>query len=180
MTTAGVIAATAGALLVVSLLLTWWDYPPVLVDPPSDLPSELDLLSERIQEQAEVEDVGYDPFSPDGFEFYDLRDIVWLVTGIGGFALGLSALAGARLTALLAPLMLVLAAASIVLIVQALISPPDYVELTNEFYGGAEAQPPFEFDYDVPFGRELGGWVALVAALGVGAGSVLALRGDRR
>ena len=176
---AGVIAATAGALLVVALLLTWWGYPPVLTDPPSDLPGELDFTAEAVREQAEREKFGIARFTPDGFEFFDVRDVVWLVTGISGFALGLSALAGSRLTALLAPASAGLALASVVLIVVTLISPPDYLEFNNESIreGGGR---PFEIDYEVPLGRELGGWVALVAALGVGAASVLALRASRR
>ncbi|MGH2987077.1 MAG: hypothetical protein ACRDLO_10375 [Solirubrobacterales bacterium] len=178
---AGAIAATAGAMLVVALLLTWWGYPPVLTDPPSDLPGDLDLLSESLQEQAQVEgEPGALRVGADAFGLYDVRDIVWLITGIAGFALGLSALAGSRLTAVLAPVTAGLALVSIVLIAQALISPPDYLEIQNEFFGEAGGRRPFEIDYDVPFGRELGGWVALVGAIGVGAGAVLALRSERR
>lgn len=181
MIAAGAIAATAGAMLVVALLLTWWGYPPVLTDPPSDLPGDLDLLSESLQEQAQVEgEPGALRVGADAFGLYDVRDIVWLITGIAGFALGLSALAGSRLTAVLAPVTAGLALVSIVLIAQALISPPDYLEIQNEFFGEAGGRRPFEIDYDVPFGRELGGWVALVGAIGVGAGAVLALRSERR
>jgi hypothetical protein len=177
---AGLIAATAGALLVVALLLTWWGNPPVLTDPPSDLPAELDIISEGIREQAASDEgPGIARFTPDGFEFFDIRDIVWLVTGISGFALGLSALAGSRLTPLLARATAALALASALLIAVTLISPPDYIEVNNEFTEEAGGRP-FDIDYDVPFGRELGGWVALVAALGVGAGAFLALRAARR
>jgi hypothetical protein len=46
MTRAGVIAATSGALLVVSLLLTWWGVPPWFIDPSEDLPAELEFVAE--------------------------------------------------------------------------------------------------------------------------------------
>jgi hypothetical protein len=178
---AGAIAATAGALLVVALLVTWWGYPPVLTDPPSDLPAELDMLSATLQEEAQLES---EPAAlrvgADAFGLYDVRDIVWLITGIAGFALGLGVLAGWRPTAVLAPVTAGLALVSIILIAQALISPPDYLEVQNEFFGESAGRLPFEIDYDVPFGRELGGWVALAAALGVGAGALLALRAERR
>ncbi len=179
MTRAGVIAATAGALLVVSLLLTWWGPPPVFIDPPSDLPAELELIAEDAREHESLPSEATNPYYRDAFAYFQIRDAIWLVTGIGGFALGLSALAGSRMTRPLALVTAVLAIMSAALIAATLISPPDYIEVANNIYQEISDAQPWEIDYDLPFRRQLGGFIGLAAALGVGLGAGLVLRRQR-
>jgi hypothetical protein len=179
MTRAGIIAATCGALLVVSLLLIWWGPPPRFIDPPDDLPAELELVAEGAQEDASLPAETVKRYNRDAFAYFELRDSIWLVTGIAGFALGLAALAGWRFTRPLAVGTAVLALISAILIVLALISPPDYIGITNDFFEGLGGKGPFEIEYDAPFGREGGGWIGLAATLGVGLGAGLVLRARR-
>jgi hypothetical protein len=78
------------------------------------------------------------------------------------------------LTRPLAGVTAALALVSVILIALVLIWPPDYIEIADQFYEEAGAGP-LEIDYDVPFGREIGGWVGLLAAFGVGTGALLVL-----
>ena len=180
MTRAAVIATTCGALLVVSLQLAWWGVPPSFIDPPDDLPAELEQIAEAAARETEdLPSEAVNRYERDAFAYFEFRDTVWLVTGIAGFALGLGALAGWRFTKPLAVVTAALGLASAILIALVLISPPDYIGITNHFFEEIGGQGPFEIEYDAPFGREAGGWIGLSAALGVALGAVLVLRGLR-
>ena len=168
MKAAGAIATTAGALLVVALLLNWWGLPPRLVDPPADAPEEIsfmaDAYADSVQPSIEV----------DGFRFYEGRDLIWLVTGIASFAFGLALLLAPRVSPAITAAVAVAGAVSLALVALELISPPDFLQMLGG--GGGD---PMKLDYDLPVGREFGPWLALIASAGVLAGGLLALRGER-
>ena len=83
----GVIAVVSGALLVISLLLSWWGLPEDLLDPPADAPGAVKVMAEAYADSGQT-------VAADGFEFFELRDLVWLVTGIVAFLFGLAVLLG--------------------------------------------------------------------------------------
>jgi hypothetical protein len=115
----------------------------------------------------------------DAFEYYDVRDVVWLVTGIACFALGLGLLLGLTPIPWLLGAAAIAAIASLALVAMALISPPDYLEVSRELIedAGGEQDPFPGTTFDLPFGRELGPWTALVASAGLAAGAVIARSG---
>lgn len=160
--TAGVLAVSAGAVLVISLLLGWWSLPGDLVDPPADAPSEIEMISEGYKDGPGI--------VRDGFEFFDFRDVVWLITGIAAFIFGLATLVGKPAARPLGFAVAGLALVSIVLLAITLISPPDFFEIIED--RGAS----YGIDYDLPLTREIGPWVALAASLGVLASAVLGRR----
>jgi hypothetical protein len=162
---AGVIAATAGALLVVALFVDWWGPPPRLLDPPANLPSELEFVADGFERRT-----GFFP-EIDAFAFYAVRDVIWLITGIAGFAYGLALLLGARIARPLGGFVAIAAVASVVLLVAAIISPPDYLQVQDD-----RGAPPLDIDFDLPFGREIGPWLALLGALGLVASAIAATR----
>jgi hypothetical protein len=146
---------TSGALLVISLLLDWWGVPGGLIDPPADAPKEIQFMADAYRQAGPVP-------AHDGFEFYDFRDVVWLVTGIAAFGFGLATLLelrGARALGLIAG---VLGLLSAVTIAAALIWPPDLLEL-----GAEQTGQPQRLDYDLPLSHKIGGWLALISSLGV-------------
>lgn len=164
----------AGALLVVSLLLDWWGVPPVLLDPPPNAPEEIALPAESISASAESWHL------EDAFGFYEVRDILWLATGIGCFAMGLVVLLRGSLSRWLLAGAGIAAMASLVLIALSLISPPDYLEETRELIEDAGGEAPPAVAFEAPFGREAGPWVALAAAGGLVAASLAQLFGHAR
>lgn len=163
--TAGVVAATAGALLVVALLLPWWGNPPVLLDPPVGAPEEIAFAAEAFEQNGtELEE--------DAFRFFGIKDLVWLLTGLVGFGFGLVLLVRRASTPGAGVAVAGLALASTALIAMVIASPPDYYEI-----GAAEAGVELRGDFEAPFGREPGPFVALAASLALAlAAAASALR----
>lgn len=159
--TGATLAVVSGAALVVSLFLDWWSYPPAFEDP-SALPDALRQVAEAVIADPEARQF-------DAFRFFSYRDALWLGVGVIGFTLGLSALALRRTFMPLTALALLLALAALAFTVDSLISPPDYADIA-----------PGEFSVELPFGREIGLYVALGASVGLVAGSGLVLAAGRR
>ena len=175
MKAAGAIATTAGALLVVALLLNWWGLPPRLVDPPADAPEEISFMADAYEgHRPDLADSVQPSIEVDGFRFYEGRDLIWLVTGIASFAFGLALLLAPRVSPAITAAVAVAGAVSLALVALELISPPDFLQMLGG--GGGD---PIKLDYDLPVGREFGPWLALIASAGVLAGGLLALRGER-
>lgn len=160
------VATVSGALLVVALLLDWWGLPSAF-DEPANLPSAAAFSAEAFRMSGEE-------FAVDAFEWFEFRDILWLVTGVAGFACGLIVLTAPRARAVPAAVAALLALAATILISLTLISPPDFADL-----GPKDGGKEFDFGVDLPLSREPGGFIALAAALGIGIGAVLALTARR-
>jgi hypothetical protein len=162
-------AVTVGsALLLIGLLLNWWENPSAFDDPKS-LPGEA-----RFAAQMEADNP--QPLNADGFAFYESRDLVWLISAIVGFGFGLTLLWIRRTPWLGAAFVAVVALVSLVLLAASLISPPDYGTLApGERYD-------YDFGVDLPMSPRPGIFVALIGALGVALaaslGAVIA-RGTR-
>ena len=163
--TAGVLLTVSGALLVIALLLDWWGYPPAF-DHPEDLPDEVAFLAESVRDSAQ--DVKHD-----GFAAFEVRDLLWLVAGIAGFAFGLVVLTASRIPPFATAVVGALAIAAAVLLAITLIAPPDYVDLATD------SDRTLDLGVDLPLNREAGGFVALAAAFGMAGGAALAWRTQR-
>lgn len=160
LTAGAALAVVSGGLLVLSLFLDWWSYPPAF-DDPAALPDALRPVAEAVSSDPQARQF-------DAFRFFSYRDVLWLGAGILGFAFGLLALAVRRAFTLLALLALLLALAAFGFVADSLVSPPDYGDLA-----------PGNFAVELPFGREIGLYVALAASLGVAVGSALVLAAGR-
>lgn len=159
-TTAGVVAATAGALLVVSLLLPWWGIPPVFLDPPAGAPEEITFAATAFETNgAELEE--------DGFRYFAAKDLLWLSTGLAGFVFGLLLLIRRSVGWVPGAAVAGLSVISVVLLAAVIASPPDYFELARDELGGQVRGDAAEAV--APMGREPGAFVALVATLALGA-----------
>jgi hypothetical protein len=164
--TGGVIMAVSGALLVAALLLDWWEFPSAFENP-DDLPRAAAFVAEAVTESGQ-------PLDADAFEFFEFRDLAWLVIGVCGSAVGLALTAGARIPLQIRELVLVLVIGATLTIAATLIWPPDYAD------SGPEPREPFDFGVDLPLGVDLGGLVALAAALGLTAGATVGVRSGQR
>jgi hypothetical protein len=157
---AGVVLVLSGALLLTSLWMDWWGLPAAFHHP-ADLPSAAAFTAKQTS-----------PLAADAFKYYDFRDILWVVAGVGGLTLGLLSLVRPRLSIPLAPVVGLLAIAALVFIAITLISPPDYADIGN--YTG----PHFDYGVDLPLSRDSGGFVALGAAIALVIGVGLLLVGE--
>lgn len=140
-------------MLVVALFLPWWGTPPALIDPPAGTPAEITFPAEAFADDGTG-------FEEDGFRFFGLNDITWLLAGVAGFGFGLTLLVAGRSWPVLSLLVAALALLATALIASVLVSPPDFLAV-----GAAEVgrgRP--DVDVDVPFGRLIGGFVALGAS----------------
>lgn len=146
----------------ISLLLGWWGLSPRLLDPPADAPDEVIFMAEGYE--------GYVMPKIDAFRFYEVRDVVWLLTGVAGFIYGLTTLLGARVARALRIGVAIGAVASIAFLLAAIASPPDFIAIMEERAG---VPPDRRLGFDLPAGRELGPWIALVSAIGVAVSTVL-------
>ncbi|MDX6582375.1 MAG: hypothetical protein QOI10_1559 [Solirubrobacterales bacterium] len=164
---AGVIAVTSGAVLVISLMLDWWGLPDDLLHPPANAPKEIQFMAEAYADSGQV-------IAHDGFEFFEVRDVIWLITGIVAFVFGLALLLSLPAARVLGVAVGALGLVSLILVAMALISPPDFLKI-NEERGGS----PLGLDFDLPLSRKVGGWLALAASLSITASAVLATRGPR-
>jgi hypothetical protein len=164
-TIAGVVAATAGALLVVSLLLPWWGVPPVFLDPPSDASEEIKFAAEGFEGNGTG-------LEQDAFRFFGIKDLLWLFTGVAGFGFGLFLLTRTAVSPAPGAVIAGLSVVSLVLVAAVIVSPPDYFEIARAEYGGGldDADP------EAPLGREPGAFVALAALLALGASAASTLR----
>ncbi|MQA74487.1 MAG: hypothetical protein GEU88_09145 [Solirubrobacterales bacterium] len=164
---AGVLGTVCGALIVIALLLNWWGYPAAF-DHPEDLPRAAAFSAEQAASS------GREPHL-DAFEFFKVRDLVWLAAGVVGFAFGLIALTRARIATLVTAAVGALALVAALLIALTLISPPDYAD------PGPESVKPFDFGVDLPLSAQPGAFVALAAAWGLVISVGVALvEGERR
>lgn len=153
---AGVTITVSGALLVVALFFDWWGLPPAFENP-EGLPDDVSFLAENLRDIPGLRE--------DAFRFFEARDVLWLATGVVGFVAGL-----VMLTACRVPLAVPAVAGTLALIAGAvltatLISPPDYADLVPS--GGK----PVDFGVELPLARSVGGYVALIASLGMLLGS---------
>lgn len=165
MKVAGVLITTAGAVLVIALLLPWWGTPPVFSDPPADASEEIRFAADSFEQSGiEIEE--------DAFRFYELKDLLWLATGIAGFALGLTLIAGGAVRRYLLAALAGLGILSAVLIAGAILAPLDYFEVSS-----AEAGIEPVVSGEAPFSLDPGIFVALAAAIAlVGATALAAVR----
>jgi len=102
------------------------------------------------------------------FEFFEFRDVLWLVAGVLTFAFGLFVLVTGLSPRPIAALLATIALAAALLVALALIAPPDYADLVPE-----EAR--LDFGVDLPLDPEFSPFLALVAALGCIAGAAIAV-----
>jgi hypothetical protein len=160
---AGVLATVSGALLVVSLFISWWGLPDTLTNPPPNLPDEIAFMAGAAAEG--------DASSLSALELYSGRDLLWLAAGTGAFAFGIVLLLQLEVARLVRIAIGVVALVSLVLIVLELASPPDLLQLSVE--RGAE---PLDIDFELPFTRELGIWIAAVGAAGSSVAAAVSLR----
>jgi hypothetical protein len=149
--TPGLIAAAAGPLLIVCLYFPWWGTPDSILR---------NLL------------VDTKPEALDGWYVFDYQEIVWLVTGVAGFAFGVAALAGSGPVSLLAGIAAILGLVSLVLVLAQVISPPNYLELISEL--GGESIEDETYDHDLT--RQVGPWVALASSAAITGAAALGLR----
>jgi hypothetical protein len=160
---AGLTATLSGAVLVIALFLPWWGMPDALLDPPANLPDEIAILASAVAEG--------DSVTLGALELYSGRDLLWLATGAGAFAFGITLLLQMEVARLVRLAIGLAALASAVLIAFELASPPDLLEL--ELDRGANE---LGLDFGLPLTREIGIWLALVGAAGAFAGSAVSLR----
>jgi len=157
---AGVVLAVSGALLVVALFFDWWGQPPAFENP-EDLPDDVGFLAASLRDVPDQ--------TENAFEFFEARDLLWLATGILGFAVGLVILTVARVPLAVPAAVMVIALVTGGVLAWTLINPLDYADLAP---AGAR---PIDFGVDLPLGRDVGGYVALAAAVGIFVGSLLAV-----
>lgn len=165
---AGVAVVISAALLTVALFFDWWGLPPAF-EHPEDLPDDVSFLAEGLRDvPAQTETA---------FRFFEVRDLLWLGMGVCGFAAGLVMLTAARTPLAVPAGLAVLGLIGGAILTITLISPPDYADLAPS---GAR---PVDFGVELPLARGVGGFVTLVATLGMVVGSTAAaaqLRSARR
>ena len=158
----GVLATCSGAVLIVALLLTWWDYPSAF-EHPADLPKAAQSTAEVIAAN------GGQTVQPNAFDFFAIRDVVFLATGLIGFGFGLCLLVFDRLATAAKMAVGVVCLVALGLLIATLLSPPDYAEV------GPAGGKPFDFGVSLPLHPEVGLFVALGSVVGLLAGVGLSI-----
>ena len=150
----GVVATCFGALLIVALLLPWWDYPSAF-EHPADLPKSAQFTAETIAAD------GGQSVEPDAFDFFAIRDIALLATGLIGFGFGLCLLVFDHLAMAARMAVGAICLVALALLIATLAAPPDFAEL------GPSGQKPFDFGVSLPLHPEVGVFVALGSVVGL-------------
>jgi hypothetical protein len=160
------IAGVAGILLLIFMFFSWFELDGVTASVGG---VEQTISGDQLESLAQQ--AGFDDTSRNAWQSFGFIDIVLLITVIVAVALAVSAATGAavQLPVPLASIVTALGAASVILLLIRVISPPDLLDA----FGGATEE---EADVDTDVGRKIGLFLGLLAAIGVTVGGWLTVQ----